>query len=482
MKTRTALGRLTGQALGTLAVGAVIGSVAFAAQAPPAAPIVSAISADMARTLAQLRAAALADDNGHAIVEDLVTRIGPRMGGSPEEAQARIWAADMFRRQGFTNVRIETFPVVLWQALAEQVNIAEPGYQMLAAAGIGGSPATPAGGITAAVQRFGTLAELQAATTSLTGRIAFVDEPMARTQDASGYGAAVRRRAGCSQAASRLGALACVIRSVGTNDDRFAHQGNGAPPGVMALPTLAISPPDADTLARLLARSATPVRLRLLLDTRVVPDAESGNVLAEVAGRERPEEIVLAAAHLDSWSGAPGAIDDGAGVAIITAAAKLINSLPVKPRRTIRILLAGSEETGGFGGNAYGAKHGSDRHVLAAESDLGAGRVWQLSTGFGPGALPHARALAAALAPLAINLGTTSLPPGSGGTDIAATVATGVPELSLDQDASLYFDVHHTANDTLERIDRDELRQNIAAWAVTLYLAAEMGWDFRAAN
>lgn len=470
--------KASGLALGALAL---VATASISAQAPPG-PAVSPIPAEVARTLAQLRAAALDDDNGYAIVEDLVTRIGARMGGSPEEAQARAWAAEMFRRQGFTNVRVETFPVVLWQALAEQVNVAEPGYQSLAAVGIGGSPATPPGGITAAVQRFGTLAELQAATSSLTGRIAFVDEPMARTQDASGYGTAVRRRAGCSQAASRLGAVACVIRSVGTNDDRFPHQGNGAPPGVMALPTLAISPPDADTLARLLARSATPVRLRLLLDTRVVPDAESGNVLAEVAGRERPGEIVLAAAHLDSWSGAPGAIDDGAGVAIVTAAAKLIHSLPVKPRRTIRILLAGSEETGGFGGNAYAAKHGGEKHVLAAESDLGAGRVWQLSTGFGPGALPHARALAAALAPLAINLGNTSLPPGSGGTDIAALVIAGVPELVLDQDASLYFDVHHTANDTLERIDRDELRQNIAAWAVALYLAAEMDWDFRAAN
>ncbi len=480
MNTRIAPGRLVSQLMGTLACS-VVATFSLAAQAP-VPPAASAIPADVTRTLAQLRAAALADDNGYAIVEDLVTRIGPRMGGSPEEAQARTWAADMLRRQGFTSVRVETFPVVLWQALAEQVDVIEPGFQSLRAVGIGGSPATPSGGVTAAVQRFGTLDELQSSTASLTGRIAFVDEPMARTQDGSGYGAAVRRRAGCSQAASRLGALACVIRSVGTNDDRFPHQGNGAPPGAMALPTLAISPPDADTLARLLARSATPVRLRLLLDTRVVPDAESGNVLAEVAGREHPGEIVLAAAHLDSWSGAPGALDDGAGVAIITAAAKLINSLPVKPRRTIRILLAGSEETGGFGGRAYAAKHGADRHVLAAESDSGAGRVWQLGTGFGPGALPHARALAAALAPLAINLGNTSLPPGSGGTDISATVATGVPELTLEQDATLYFDVHHTANDTLERIDRDELRQNIAAWAVTLYLAAEMGWDFRAAN
>jgi hypothetical protein len=461
-------------------LGALLATDSPAAQ--PAPPAASTLPPEVARTVAQLRAAALADDNGYAVVEDLVTRIGPRMGGSPEEARARAWASDMFRRQGFTNIRVETFPVVLWQALVEQVAIVEPGNQQLAAVGIGGSPPTPAGGITAPVQRFGTLGELQAATASLSGRIAFVDEPMARTQDGSGYGAAVRRRAGCSQAAARLGAVACVIRSVGTNDDRFPHQGNGGLPGTVALPTLAISPPDADTLARLIARNTTPVRLRLQLDTRVTPAAESGNVLAEVTGRERPEEIVLAAAHLDSWSGAPGAIDDGAGVAIITAAAKLINSLPVKPRRTIRLLLAGSEETGGHGGTSYAAKHGKEKHVLAAESDTGAGRVWKLVTGFGPGALPHVQALATELAPLAINLGATDLAPDGGGTDINAIVATGVPLLGLEQDASLYFDVHHTANDTLERIDRNDLRQNIAAWAVTLYLVAEMGWDLRAGH
>jgi carboxypeptidase Q len=451
-----------------------------AAQPPP--PPVTALPPDVARTVAQLRAAALADDNGYAIVEDLVTRIGARMGGSPEEARARAWASDMFRQQGFSNIRVETFPVVLWQAPVEQVAIVEPGQQALEAVAIGGSPSTPAGGITAPVQRFGTLDELQASTASLAGRIAFIDEPMARTQDFSGYSAAVRRRSGCSQAASRLGALACVIRSVGTNDDRFAHQGNGGRPGSVALPTLAVSPPDADTLSRLIARSATPVRLRLALEARVTPNAESGNVLAEVVGRENPTEIVLAAAHLDSWSGAPGAVDDGAGVAIITAAAKLIQSLPVKPRRTIRLLLAGSEETGGFGGTDYGARHGNERHIVAAESDAGAGRVWQLSTGFGAGALPHARALAAQLAPLAINPGSTSLPPGDGGTDINAITTAGVPVLLLHQDLTRYFDIHHTANDTLERIDRDELRQNIAAWAVTLYLIAEMGWDLRAAN
>jgi carboxypeptidase Q len=172
-------------------------------------------------------------------------------------------------------------------------------------------------------------------------------------------------------------------------------------------------------------------------------------------------------------------VDDGAGVAIITAAAKLINDLPVKPRRSIRLLLAGSEEQGGFGGIAYGAAHASDSHIAAAESDTGSGRIWQLRTRFGDAALPHARALQQLLAPLGVAAGANDLPAGGGGTDIAPITSAGVPVIALNQDASKYFDVHHTANDTLAQIDPAELRQNIAAWAVTLYVLAEMDWNLR---
>jgi len=430
------------------------------------------------RTLEQLRAAALADTRGYSIVEDLITRVGPRLAGSPAEARAREWAAGMLRAQGFANVRIEPFTVDAWEPLVETAAILGNAAQPLVVTGIGGSPSTPAGGVSGEVVRFESLAALEAAPrASVQGRIVFIDEGMTRTQDGDGYGVATVRRRGCQQAARAQGALACLIRSVGTNTDRFAHQGWGstAPPETLA-PTAALAPTDAATLARLLARSREPVRVQLNLQTRSTRGAPSGNVIAEVTGRESPQLFVLAAAHLDSWSLGQGAIDDGAGVAIITAAAKLISDLPVKPRRSIRLLLAGAEESGGWGGLAYRDAHQNEQHVAAAESDAGDGRIWRVRTGFGAGALPQQRALQRALAPLGILPGANDLGHG-GGTDIEPTVRTGVPAIELNQDVTRYFDVHHTANDTLERIVPDDLRQNIAAWAVTLYLLAEMDWN-----
>jgi Zn-dependent M28 family amino/carboxypeptidase len=446
------------------------------------APAVTSLPPTVVRTVEQLRAAGLADNNGYAIVEDLVTRVGPRLGGSPEEARAREWAVAMLREQGFASIRIEPFPMPMWQPTSESAVIVSPHAQALAIAAIGGSPSTPPGGVEAEIVRFASVAALLDAPQEVTtGRIVYIDEPMVRTADGSGYGAAVAKRRGCGPAAKRKDAVACLIRSAGTNTDRFAHQGMGTAGTHLTLaPSAALAPPDADTLTQLLARATTPVRVRLVIQATTTPNAPSGNVLAEVRGRESPDEIVLAAAHLDSWTMGQGAVDDGAGIAIITAAAKLINDLPQKPRRTIRILLAGSEEQGDFGGIAYGAAHSKDKHVAAAESDSGAGPIWRLRTRFGEGALPHARALQRALGPLAVIAGDNGLAPGSGGSDIGAITQQGTPIIALNQDASKYFDVHHTANDTLAQINRTELRQNIAAWAITLYLAAEMGWDFRA--
>jgi carboxypeptidase Q len=462
-----------------ICAGALLASLpcALAAQSPA----VNVLPPMVERTAVQLRDAGLRDTNGLAVVEDLVTRIGPRLGGSPEEARARDWAVQMLRAQGFGNVRIETFPVAMWQPMSESAAIVGPHAQPLVITAIGGSPATPPDGVEAEVARFVSMAALQAAAPEATrGRIVYIDESMARTDDGAGYGAAVAKRRGCGPAARRLGALACLIRSVGTNSDRFTHQGMGTAGTDSTLaPSAALAPPDADTLTRLIARSDTAVRVRLNIQATTHANAESGNVLAEVIGREQPQDFVLAAAHLDSWTLGQGAVDDGAGVAIIIAAARLINDLPVKPRRSIRLLLAGSEEQGGFGGEAYGARHQGDRHVAAAESDVGAGRIWRLRTLFGAAALPHARTLQQLLAPLGIAAGANDLAPGDGGTDIAPITRQGVPILALDQDATKYFDIHHTANDTLQQIDPAELRQNIAAWAVTLYLLAETDWELR---
>jgi carboxypeptidase Q len=451
-------------------------SPAAAAPAAPApAPVVAPISAEQQRTVERLRAAALESDLAWQLVEDLVTQVGPRLAGSEAEARARDWAEAMLREQRFANVRVEPFTLPFWDAVREEAWIVSPSRQPMVVAALGGSASTPVEGLEADVVRFESLAGLDAATNAqVRGRIVFIDERMTRTQDGSGYGVAVAKRGGCAVRAQSRGAVACIVRSVGTDTHRFAHQGGSSRQAAgVSLPVAAISPADADVLARLAARGA--VRVRLNIQAERHENGPSGNVIAEVRGRERPEEIVLLAAHLDSWDLGHGALDDGAGVAIITAAARLIRDLPRRPRRTIRILLAGSEENGTFGGPAYATAHASEHHVVAAESDFGAGRVYSFSTRFNENAAPYARAIQRQLAPLGVNFSTERA---NGGADIADLGDAGVAIADLNQDGTDYFDYHHTANDTLDKIDPEALRQNVAAWAVFAYLAADSDWVF----
>lgn len=445
--------------------------------APPAGLQPAPISADIQRTLDRLREAALHDDHGYDTVQSLVTEIGPRLAGSEAEARARDWAVARLRADGFSNVHIEAFTIPAWASVRQEAHIVSPSQQRLVIAALGGSPSTPPGGLEAEIVRFADMAALQAASPgAVRGKIVFIDEGMTRTQDGSGYGAAVVKRGACAPVAQAKGAVACLIRSVGTDTHRFAHQGGiSRQPNGASLPTASLAPADANTLATLLERGS--VRVHVELETVMRDNAPSGNVIAEVRGRERPDEIVLLAAHLDCWDLGQGAIDNGAGVAIITGAAHLINALPRHPRRTIRLLIAGSEEIGGLGGAVYARAHQSDHHVVAAESDFGADRIWRLRTRFADGASPYARAMQRALAPLGVNPGDNAA---DGGTDIGGVRANGAPVVDLSQDGTRYFDYHHTADDTLAAIDPEQLRQNIAAYAVFAYLAAEEDWDFAA--
>jgi carboxypeptidase Q len=450
-----------------------------ASNPPREQPQVAPITAAQQRTVDRLQAAALASDHAYEIVESLVTEVGPRLAGSEAEARARDWAVAMLRANGFTNVRIEPFTIPYWDATREEVRIVSPGAErLLVAAALGGSPSTPEGGLTGELVRFADMAALEAAPASaVAGRIVFIDEHMSRAQDGAGYGVAVRKRGRCAPVAQAKGAAGCLIRAVGTDTHRFAHQGGSSRQAEGAsLPAMAISPADADVLANLLERGAVRVRLDITADIR--ENAPSGNVIAEIRGRERPDEIVLLASHLDSWDMGQGAVDDGAGVAINTAAARLIRELPRRPRRTIRILLAGAEENGVHGGAAYARAHANENHVVALESDFGAGRVWRFDTRFSEAAAPYGRAFQRALAPLGVLPGDNQA---SGGADISDLRTAGVPVVDLSQDGSDYFDVHHTPNDTLYAIDPANLRQNVAAWATFVYLAADSDWTFRAA-
>lgn len=449
---------------------------------PPATEAaVAPITAAQQRTIERLQAAALESDRAYDIVESLVTEVGPRLAGSEAEARARDWAVAMLRANGFTNVHVEPFTLPYWDATREEAHIVSPGIERpMVAAALGGSPSTPAGGLTAEIVRFPDMAALEAAPNSaVAGRIVFIDEHMSRAQDGAGYGVAVRKRGRCAPVAQAKGAAACLIRAVGTDTHRFAHQGGSSRQAQGAsLPAMSISPADADVLANLVA-SGRAVSVRLEIQAEIRENAQSGNVIGEIRGRERPDEIVLLAAHLDSWDMGQGAIDDGAGVAIITAAARLIRELPRRPRRTIRVLLAGAEENGVHGGAAYGRAHASEaaNHVVALESDFGAGRVWRFDTRFADSAAPYTRAFQRALAPLGVLPGNNQA---DGGADVNAMREAGTPVVDLSQDGTDYFNYHHTPDDTLYAIEPAALQQNVAAWATFVYLAADSDWTFRA--
>lgn len=446
------------------------------AQAVEPAPL----PAGMAETVESLIAAALDDETGLAFVEGLSTEIGPRLAGSPDEARARDWAVAELSELGFDNIRVEGFTIPYWSRTHERGEIVGPNRQKLVLTALGGSRPTPAGGLEAEIVRFHTLADLQAADPArLDGKIAFIDEHMYKTQDGSGYGLAVRKRAGCAAVAAEKGAAACLIRSAGTQPHRMPHTGGMMRDGALgALPAAALSGPDADQLTRLLERG--PVRVKLDIGVETADAAPSGNVIAEVEGGELKDEIVLIGCHLDSWDLGTGALDDGAGCGIVVGAAKLIDALPGKPKRTIRVVLFGSEEVGLFGGKAYVRQHAEDlaSHVLASESDFGAGRIWRFQTRFGDGALPYAKAIQAVLAPLGVTAGDNAA---FGGPDLGDLRRAGVPVVTPGQDGRDYFDYHHTPDDTFDKIDPETFRQNVAVYAAFTYIAAETGWDFRAA-
>jgi carboxypeptidase Q len=437
---------------------------------------------------ARLRDEALAGHNiAFGWVSELTSRFGPRPAGSVNERQAAEWAVARFKALGFENTRIESFPLTGWVRGSDSGQITAPVAQPLVLAALGESPPTPAGGLEGEVAIFANFEALKAAPAGCaSGKIVLVVNRMVRTQDGEGYESAVAARTDGPAEAARCGALAFALRSVGTDDHRIAHTGTTRfVNGVVPLPAFALSGPDADQIERL-AALGEHVRVRLSSSASYLSGAHSQNVMAEVRGREHPEQVVLLGAHLDSWDQGTGAIDDGTGMAIVTAAAKLIHDAGQRPRRTVRVVLYGSEEVaqpappgGAFGGHAYADNHRAElrTHVLAGESDTGSDRVYRVEL---PAATPAAFAQAAQrlLAPLGVLPGASAA--ADAGTDVGPSVEAGVPAFALNQDASRYFDIHHTADDTLDKVDPAQLDQNVAAWAALVWLAADSEVDFRA--
>jgi carboxypeptidase Q len=415
----------------------------------------------------RLIAAATGDQFGWNRLAELSDTFGPRLSGSKNLQMAIQWAAAKMKEDGFDDVRLEPVKVPVWIRGKESLDVVEPAARPLVMIGLGGSVATPDAGIEAEpliVESFDAL-EKQAA--QARGRIVVFNVPF------TSYGETVRYRSNGASRAAQYGAVAMLVRAVGPTGLRTPHTGmmtyaDNQP----KIPAAAISAEDASMLQRM-AERGTHVRLRLKMEGHFEPDADSANVVGEIRGRERPDEVVVLGGHIDSWDIGGGASDDGTGIISTWEAVRLIKKLNLKPRRTLRVVLWTNEENGVRGGAAYLARYRNDlpKHVMMLEADSGV--FSPLSMGFSGGST--ARAKVQAIASLLTKLGIDRIGPSGGGADIGPSVqAGGIPSMALGGDGTRYFTIHHTPADTVERVDPSELSRASAAIAIVAYVVADM--------
>jgi hypothetical protein len=424
-----------------------------------------------------LQKSALKDQRAYATLKDLTSKVGHRLAGSEGDRKAIAWALATLEAQGFANVRAEPVTVPRWtrgEARVELVGEPMVGFPALA---LGGSVGTGGKAIEAEVVAATTLAELKALPRErVAGRIVFLYEKMIETRDGMDYGPTVSIRGQGAIEAAKLGAVAVVIRAVGSEDEDRPHTGGMRyQDGVPRIPAFAIGSLSADRLLDRYARG--PLRLRVSSTAQCEGTAQSANVIGEITGRgalERGarEEFVVLGAHLDSWDVGTGAQDDGAGVATVIEAARRIGELQERPRRTIRVVLFANEEFGLSGGKQYVLAHEAelDRHAGALEADLGAGRVFRFESKVKADEVPAAVRMADLLAPLGIPFRSNEA---GGGADLGPLRDRGVPVFDLQHDASKYFEIHHTAADTIDRVDAKDLAFNVAAYATVAWALAE---------
>jgi len=416
---------------------------------------------------ARLMKAATADDFAWQRLAELTDTFGNRLSGSENLARAVDWAVRTMKADGLENVRTERVLVPHWVRSRETAEIIEPPRHSIPILGLGGTVPTPPGGLEAEVLVVTSYDELRVKATEARNRIVLFNVPY------NGYSETVSYRTGGARSAAQYGAAAVLIRSVGPLGLRTTHTGSVSYGTEQTqIPAAAVSIEDANRIARLTARGR-PVRMRLVLESKQEPDAESANVVGEIRGREKPHEIVLLAGHLDSWDIGSGASDDGVGCVITWEALRLMKKLGIRPRRTVRVVLFANEENGLRGAAAYAEKHASaaSDHVFALESDSGV---------FAPAALGFtgsaaARAMMTQIGSLLAPLDFPEITAGGGGADIGPIAQAGnVPTMAYLGDPGRYFVIHHSAADTVERIAPDEVSKAAAAVAAIAYAVAEM--------
>jgi carboxypeptidase Q len=435
-------------------------------------------SPELIHDLITIRDAALADDYAFRQVAHLTENIGPRPSGSAQAQQAAQYVAEEMRKLGL-EVRLEEVKVPHWVRGSETAELVEfPGQvpktsQKIVVTALGGSTATPADGITAEVVVVRNFEELSALGRSkVAGKIVLFNFPFDTKKAAAGYaldayGEAVVYRGAGAKTAAELGAVASLVRSVGGAEYRLPHTGFSTPAGI---PAGAVAAEDAELVSDLAAQGK--VRMRLVLTPQSLPDTTGYNVVADLRGSEHPEQVVVASGHLDSWDLGTGAIDDGAGVAVAMETAQLLQTLHLRPKRTIRVIAWVDEESGGRGRQAYTAAHSAEfaNHVAAIESDLGAAHPLGFNVKMSAQAMEALKPVQKILESFGANL--IKVVPFSPGADISSMSQAGVPALGIMQDGRTYFNYHHTAADTLDKIDPAELRENAAAMAVMGYALA----------
>lgn len=395
---------------------------------------------------------------------ELVDRFGPRLSGSTSLEDALDWILSEMKADGLQNVRAETAMVPHWVRGEESVEMVLPRHRKLPMLGLGGSIATPPGGIRAQVLVVSDYDDLTAHAAEAHGKIVLFDVPF------TSYGQTVEYRTNGAAAAAKVGAVASLIRTVGPASIQSPHTGAMRyEEGVQKIPHAAITVEDAQMIHRMQDRGQR-VELVIKMAAQTLPDSPSRNVMAEITGTEHPEQVVVLGGHTDSWDVGQGAMDDGGGVVAAWEAVKLLKELGLKPRRTIRVVGWVNEENGGRGGRQYAEDHADETHVLAIESD---GGVFS-PEGFGFTGSDRAFEIVSQVGKLLEHVGAGHITRGGGGADIGPLMQTGVPGMGLQVDGTRYFWYHHSDGDTLDKLDPDEVARCVAAMAVMAYVIADL--------
>jgi len=408
--------------------------------------------------------AALANHDAYERLTELVDLFGHRVSGSVALEQAIDWIIEQMESDGLDNPRGDMVMVPHWVRGEESLEMILPRPRALPMLGLGGSIATPPGGIRAELLVVSSFDELERRADEAQGKIVLFDVPF------TSYGATVQYRSQGAIAASKVGAAASIIRSVTPYSQQTPHTGNMAyEDGVRRIPHAAITVEDAELLHRMQDRGER-VELLLKMNAQTLPDSPSRNVMAEIIGWEFPNEVVVLGGHIDSWDVGQGAMDDAGGVVAAWEAVRLMKELGLRPRRTVRVVGWTSEENGGPGGPEYARMHAGEDHVLAMESDGGVFKP----LGYGFTGSDAAFEMVTEIGTLLDRIGAGRITRGGGGADIGPLMQTGVPGMGLTVDGTRYFWYHHTDSDTVDKLDPDEVALCVATFAVMAYVVADM--------